>query len=195
MRVLMSPGYRVSPITIAALAALILLFAAWPTPPAAAHFPPDNRPHACSHVARPLVPRAATVKYSRASLHQRRMLTTVLNVGRSYPGARRRPAVMRSAIVAMTQESTATNLGGGDGSSVGLFQIIGSWGSWAQRHNPRWSARWFFSRAVPIARSHPTWGAARLAQAVEQSGYPTAYRQWVHEARRTYRLYRRPCPA
>lgn len=140
-------------------------------------------PRAEAGVAYP-APYGVTVKGRTAGAHQRSMIGRVLATCRQM-GAR--PKVRVAAIATITQESTARNLRGGHGTSVGLFQIIDLHGTWSQRHNPEWSARWFCSRAIRVDRQQPRISVARLAQSVQRSAYPSAYAQWAREAQRTTR--------
>ena len=173
-----STRYRISLATIVALIALATLLAVWPAPA-------DAHTSWCPTIRPPV-----TVKHVAANLHQRRMTTRVLNVGRRH---RANGKVLRSAIMAINQESSATNLAGGHGSSVGLFQIIDIHGSWAQRHNPEWASHWYFSRAINVNHWRPYLTAGQLAQAVQRSAYPDAYARWWDEAYRTLARYRYTC--
>ena len=75
-----------------------------------------------------------------------------------------------------------TNPSGGDASSVGIFQILNIHGSYAQRINPWWASDWWFKqlREQPDARRAKT--PAAIAQAVEDSAYPSRYRAQVGDA-------------
>lgn len=130
------------------------------------------------------------MKGDYANAHQRQMIHRVLTQGRKM---RAKNKVMRAALVTITQESTATNLPGGDGSSVGLFQIISIHGSWERRHNPEWASRWFLTRAIRVHRQRPTLSIGRIAQAVQASAHPGAYAAWKTEATRTYARWLRGC--
>lgn len=174
---------RLDTSTIILTALLLIAFAIMPQIARAAHCSDD----------RPLVPPSVTVKHTKADLHQRRMITRVLNTARQYPAAKRNQRILVAAIVTITQESTARNLRYGHGTSLGLFQIIDIHGTRAQRLSPEWSTRWFTPRAINIAKHHPHYGPARIAQAVQRSAYPSAYAQWQREGYRTLRLYRGTC--
>lgn len=150
-----------------------------------------RKAHNLAHICRPARPTVGSIRVKRypASLHQRRMVSRVLTVGRNM-GARRK--VLQSAVMTITQESTAKNLTGGHGSSVGLFQIISMHGPYSSRHNPEWSARWYFSRAIRVDKQRPRLSPGKLAQAVQRSAYPTAYAQWARESRQTLRRWLGP---
>lgn len=132
----------------------------------------------------------ATVKYTRATRSQRVVLSRVLAEGRR---TRAHPNVMVSIVAAVTQESTATNLPYGHGTSVGILQLIDLHGTVAWRMVIENSAGWYY-RGARTVRGYRTMPPAQLAQAVQSSAHPTAYQQWVPEARRTYRRWLGPCP-
>jgi cell wall-associated NlpC family hydrolase len=70
---------------------------------------------------------------------------------------------------------------GTDHDSVGLFQQRASWGSVAQRMDPRNSARLFYARL----RAVPGWEVMPLtlaAQRVQVSAFPDAYARWEQPA-------------
>jgi hypothetical protein len=83
------------------------------------------------------------------------------------------------ALATAMQESTLRNLNYGDRDSLGLFQQRPSqgWGTPAQVTDPRYAAQQFYERLlqVPGWTSMPLWKAA---QAVQRSGFPTAYSKW-----------------
>lgn len=159
--------------------AIVLLTAATPT----AHATERQLSH---HCARPL--HGVTVKHRRADAGQRSNIRRVLIVGHKMGAT---PRVLRSGVLTITQEASARNLKYGDGSSVGLFQMISMWGSEQLRRNVEWAARWYFSRAIPIARRSPGMSAPGIAQAVQRSAHPGAYRQWTREASRTVAQWHR----
>jgi len=87
------------------------------------------------------------------------------------------------ALATALQESKLNNVEYGDRDSVGLFQQRPSqgWGSAGQILDPRYSAGKFFDALVKV----PGWERKQLAvaaQAVQQSGHPTAYQQWEDQA-------------
>lgn len=134
------------------------------------------------------VPRSVRVKGSRAGSNQRHVLGWVVS-----EGIRRRLArkVVLAAIVATTQESTATELHGGEGTSAGPFQLTNAHGELADRITVEFSGNWFFNGAAKIR--HRSMTAPQLAQAVERSGFPSAYAQWLPEAMRTLPAIAGPC--
>lgn len=143
--------------------------------------------HACQRPVK-LLPANVTVKHRRARLDQRRNLTIALNLARRMDAPRNHRVAL---VAAMTQESSATNLPHGHGTSVGVLQLIDTHGSFAWRMKVVNSAGWFLRGARSIdPRGNRSPG--RLAQDVQRSGYPYAYEQWVPEARRTVRIYLRP---
>ncbi len=87
------------------------------------------------------------------------------------------------ALATALQESKLNNIEYGDRDSLGLFQQRPSqgWGSPGQVLDPRYSAGKFFDALVKV----PGWQRKQLtvaAQAVQQSGHPTAYQQWEDQA-------------
>lgn len=143
--------------------------------------------HRCLHPL-PAPPAGVTVKHRRASGTQRANIARVLNVGRRMRVPRN---VQVAAITAITQESRATNPPHGHGTSVGILQLINLHGSVAWRMVIENSAGWFYraSRQVSTRGVRP----GDVAQRIQRSGHPTAYRQWEREAGRTYRLWLRGC--
>jgi hypothetical protein len=70
---------------------------------------------------------------------------------------------------------------GADHDSVGLFQQRASWGSVAQRMDPRGAARLFYGRLVAVRG----WEAMPLtvaAQRVQASAFPDGYARWEQPA-------------
>lgn len=163
---------------IAALTVLIVL-----------SIPSVSHAAAC-HTYPAAVGKRVTVKHKLASLHQRRMLARILNLATRMKATRR---VKIAAIAATTQEASATNLPRGHGTSVGLFQLISVHGSFQWRMVPENSAGWFLRGAIRTIRQRPGLDAAQLAQAVERSAHPSAYRAWLSEARLTYWHYLQVC--
>jgi hypothetical protein len=97
---------------------------------------------------------------------------------------------VRSAVIAVAtamQESRLQNLPYGGGGSLGLFQQVPSdgWGTPQQLLDPAYAANAFLTalqrhqQAVPDWATQPLWASA---QAVQASGFPTAYAQWESEA-------------
>ena len=83
-------------------------------------------------------------------------------------------------IAAGMQESTLTNLSGGDRDSVGFLQQRPSqgWGTVAQIEDPAYAAGAFFDHLVRVANWQKL-PANDAIQAVQNSGTRTAYAQWV----------------
>jgi hypothetical protein len=88
--------------------------------------------------------------------------------------------VVLAAYEAAIVESGVHSLTFGDGTSIGLFQQIDSWGSYGQRMDPVWASRQFISRA--IRQNRPWMTAGQLAQDVQQSRYPDRYDQRRRQA-------------
>ncbi|MCZ2804264.1 hypothetical protein O2W18_04040 [Modestobacter sp. VKM Ac-2983] len=97
--------------------------------------------------------------------------------------ARSRGLPPRATVIALAtaqQESRLRNLDYGDRDSLGLFQQRPSqgWGSEAQVQDPVYSAGKFFDGLVKV----PGWETGDLttvADAVQRSAFPLAYRQWT----------------
>jgi hypothetical protein len=97
---------------------------------------------------------------------------------------------VRSAVIAVAtamQESTLENISYGDRDSLGLFQQRPScgWGSAAQITNPAYAADSFLSALHSHQSADPDWASKPLwatAQAVQESGFPTAYAKWEAQA-------------
>lgn len=97
---------------------------------------------------------------------------------------------LRSAVIAVAtsmQESTLQNISYGDRDSEGLFQQRPSagWGSPAQITNPVYAADAFLNALHGHQQADPGWAQQPLwqnAQAVQNSGFPTAYAKWESQA-------------
>jgi hypothetical protein len=97
---------------------------------------------------------------------------------------------VRSAVIAIAtamQESRLLNLGYGDADSLGLFQQRPSagWGTAQQIIDPAYAANAFLTALQRHQQAHPGWAAQPLwasAQAVQASGFPTAYARWEAQA-------------
>jgi hypothetical protein len=97
---------------------------------------------------------------------------------------------VRSAVIAVAtamQESQLQNIDYGTSDSVGLFQQqpVDGWGTAQQIMNPTYSADAFLSALQQYQSNNPGWATQPLwanAQAVQKSGYPTAYAQWEGQA-------------
>lgn len=146
--------------------------------------------HVCQLPMRPLIGTRVTVKGRKATRHQRRVLTTILNIGRAW---RVEPKVQIAAVATTTQEASAMELRYGHGTSVGPMQLISMHGTFEQRVRADFSARWFFRRAINVNHHHPYLSVNDLSQRVQKSAHPNAYARWVPEARRTYRTFLGPC--
>jgi hypothetical protein len=97
---------------------------------------------------------------------------------------------VRSAVIAVAtamQESQLQNINYGTSDSLGLFQQqpVDGWGTAQQIMNPAYSADAFLGALQQYQSSNPGWATQPLwanAQAVQKSGYPTAYAQWEGQA-------------
>jgi hypothetical protein len=97
---------------------------------------------------------------------------------------------VRSAVIAVAtamQESQLQNINYGTSDSLGLFQQQPDcgWGTAQQILNPTYSADAFLGALHQYQSSNPGWAMQPLwanAQAVQKSGYPTAYAQWESQA-------------
>ncbi|WP_232548466.1 hypothetical protein [Propioniciclava soli] len=95
------------------------------------------------------------------------------------------PRAATIALATAYQESGLRNLDHGDRDSLGLFQQRPSqgWGTPEQVQDPYWASDRFYDALVTI----PGWETGDVndvAQAVQRSGFPEAYRQHVENARR-----------
>jgi hypothetical protein len=98
-----------------------------------------------------------------------------------------RGLIPRAASIALAtayQESGIRNLDYGHADSLGLFQQRPSkgWGTQAQIMDPWYSARSFY-RAMEQVKGWKTKDINDVAQAVQRSAYPEAYRRHVPNAR------------
>lgn len=135
-----------------------------------------------------VVPRSVRVKGVRVDAGQRKVISWIVSEGLQRRSHR---TIILAAIAATTQEATARELRHGEGTSVGPFQLTSYHGTRAQRITIEHSGNWFFNHAERAYR--PGIRPGDLAQAVERSGHPHAYHQWVPEARRTLRAVAGPC--
>lgn len=145
--------------------------------------------HNCTVHPKPW-PRGITVKGVRVGTNQRHVLSHIV---RESQRRKLRRVIVVAAVAATTQEASARELTYGHGTSLGPFQLIDIHGTAAERISVEFSFNWFANGAVKVVKRDPHISPAALAQAVERSAHPTAYRQWVPEARRTVRLLTRGC--
>jgi cell wall-associated NlpC family hydrolase len=124
-------------------------------------------------------PPVGTVITSAAGLNAAQLANagTIIAVGQSMPGVG--PQGETVAIATAMQESTLTNLPGGDRDSIGLFQQRPSqgWGSPAQVFDPSYAATTFYQHLLAVSG----WQAMPVtvaAQTVQRSAYPDAYAKW-----------------
>lgn len=89
------------------------------------------------------------------------------------------------AIATASQESRLLNLTtASNADSLGLFQQRPSqgWGTAAQITNPYYSSNAFLAALTVYAPHYTTMQLWEAAQAVQRSGFPTAYAQWEAQA-------------
>lgn len=86
-------------------------------------------------------------------------------------------------IATAMQESSLTNLPGGDRDSVGLFQQRPSqgWGTPAQLQDPTYSAGKFFAALIKLP-DYESSNFNNIIQEVQRSGTPNAYGRWENFA-------------
>lgn len=102
----------------------------------------------------------------------------------------RAPRVVEKAGYATTLvETGGQNLDYGDRDSLGSFQQRPSqgWGTPAQVMDPNYAAKQFIKRAKVVARQHPDWNSAQIAQAVQRSAFPAKY--GAHEVQQAAQSY------
>lgn len=94
-------------------------------------------------------------------------------VAKTKASDRIRLALFEAAIV----ETNIRNLDHGDRDSIGILQQRAGWGTKLQRINPEIAAIAFIRDAQKrVIPAHPDYKAAKLAQAVQRSAFPTRYR-------------------
>lgn len=120
-----------------------------------------------------------TVKHVPANGQQIPNLQLLVRLAKAY-GANR--AQMAGAMATMIQESTATNMSGGDRDSAGLFQQRPSmgWGTYAQVTNPTYAINKFLSKYMPLVKRGV--GLFEASDQVQGSNFPDAPRQWYSES-------------
>ncbi len=117
---------------------------------------------------------------------QMKNAATIASVGKQL-GASKRDILI--ALMTALVESRLTNYAGGMGSSVGLFQQIDAWGTFAQRHDPREAARMFFQgghqgqMGLFDYKNRDKLPMGVAAQSVQRSAYPDRYATMEDEAR------------
>lgn len=139
------------------------------------------------------------VKGVAATKAQIQNVNAILAVGKSM-GANRK--VLCVSMMVATQESTLNNIKGGDNAhggglndSAGLFQQIGSWGSYTDRTTPTMAARFFFKAAIPKEAQHPTMTPSQLCSEIQRdytwhtTRQGADYAQWQDEADRWVTSY------
>lgn len=130
-------------------------------------------------------PPTVTVKGELANKSQLNNIATVLDTGLTM-GARTKVLIV--SIMVGTQESSCTNLKGGDRDSVGFFQQRASQG-WPASRNVAKDAQAFFAAAIEYDKENPGIAYWELAQAVQRSADGTLYKQWFDESSNTVNVY------
>lgn len=132
-----------------------------------------------------------TVKQQPADAEQRQNIETALSVAVAENAGEKATIALLEAII---QESECRNIAGGDGTSVGILQLIDSWlGGSTSTHGGRrdvalvcklFLTQGFYGNggAIAVAKAHPDWNPGQIAQAVQGSAFPDAYEVWVKEA-------------
>ena len=86
------------------------------------------------------------------------------------------PTVQLSAFEAALVESDFNNCKNGHGTAGGVFQQINQyWGSYAQRTNVVAATNAYLKAAVNVAKAHPKYTAAQVAQGTQKSAYGSRY--------------------
>lgn len=142
-----------------------------------------NLAHLCAK-PRPIV-RPFKIKTRMSDSTQRKNMTIALNANRTQPYRYR-----LAMVAAIIQESNAYNNPWGDGSSVGILQLIDEHGNVAWRMVIANSTGWFVRGAAKVDHGQ---AVGQLAQDVQRSGHPRAYFQWVPQARAIIVKFRGPC--
>jgi cell wall-associated NlpC family hydrolase len=128
-----------------------------------------------------------TVKGQPATQIQKKNIDTVLSVGRQM-GVQ--DVLLEASIETITVESSAMNLSGGDGSSVGIFQQTNQL-PWTKRNRRDVAAasRTFFEQGLAYLQEHfrrtITISGPALAQAIQHSAFPGRYALYKQEAQHT----------
>ncbi|MFF9157610.1 M23 family peptidase [Streptomyces sp. NPDC014846] len=140
---------------------------------------PEPAPSTDAQVLVPLDPKGPQTRATWTAT-QVRNAATVTSVARTR-GLPPRAAVI--AVATAMQESSLTNLRGGDRDSVGLFQQRPSqgWGTVAQLTDPIYASSKFYDTLVKVS-GWQTKPLSRAAQSVQRSGLPGAYAKWEREA-------------
>ena len=137
---------------------------------------------------------ALTVKGTKMDEEQRANANAILNTGVTQLVPLNTTLVRKMlvmSIMCVIQESTLRNLRGGDLDSVGLFQQRASMGWPASRDIPVDSAA-FFKQLRAVVTANPDIQYYAAIQAVQRSGFPTAYAQWRTEAERIVTAWGEP---
>lgn len=132
-----------------------------------------------------------TVKGKPASAEQKANMQRVLDVAGGAP-EKATLALVEACII----ESEFHNLSGGEGTSVGILQLIDSHGSVAFRRDIEKVVKLFLDEgftgkggAIEIARKNPGMSAGNVAQEVQGSGFPDRYDEVRNEAEKIVSAY------
>jgi hypothetical protein len=120
-----------------------------------------------------------TVKRKQANTHQAQMMALVVQRTQLKGGNLESAA---GAVATAIQESTLTNISGGDRDSLGLYQQRPSmgWGTAAQIMNPTYAIDKFLSIYLPYRARGIGWLDA--SHKTQRSAHPSAPAQWYGEA-------------
>ena len=127
-----------------------------------------------------------TVKGVRASEHQAAMMMLIVTIAKARGGDVESQA---GAVATSIQESSCSNIGGGDRDSVGLFQQRPSmdWGTYDQCHTPTYAINKFLDQYLAYRRKGYGWLAA--SHATQRSAYPSAPARWFTEGIKAARTF------
>lgn len=135
-----------------------------------------------------------TVKHRPATSEQKTNIQRALDVADSVNAP---DLAVLALIVACIQESEFKNLTGGDGTSVGILQLINSHGSVASRRDVERVVKLFLEEgftgkggAIDLARKNPGMTPAEIATAVQgNAGGAGDYAPWTSEAKKIASAY------
>lgn len=126
----------------------------------------------------PAAPPKLFVKGKAASPHQLDMGRIVVGVTKQRGGD---GESMAGAVATAIQESTLSNIPGGDRDSVGLFQQRPScgWGTYAQCHDPIYATNKFCDKYLSYRKKGEGWLIA--SHHTQASAFPSAPAPWFNE--------------
>ena len=137
-----------------------------------------------------------TIKGVAADPEQKRNMEVVIDTASGVDGAGNRSVL--AAIVAVIQESACKNLDYGDRDSKGILQVRDSTAGPAgiDNKNIEECVEYFMEKgfwgkggAIAVARNNPSMNAGDIAQQVQGSGVPDAYKKWLSEGKEWLEAY------